>query len=173
MEDGRIRVGVVGRAHGVQGAIRVFMDEAGSDSLLRVKKVYLGDDGKEYSVLHATRCGRFIALELEGISDRDMAFAHTGEVVYISRQSLKPLRNAYYACDLVGLEIRDETGKVWGKVTEVVPGSAHDLLKYSRVQGGEGLVPFVSAHVGTVSLDEGFVEVESGWMVELDEIYGA
>ena len=37
----KIRVGVIGRAHGVQGAIRVCTE---NDSLLRVKKVYLGEE---------------------------------------------------------------------------------------------------------------------------------
>ena len=174
MDDAvKIRVGVVGRAHGIHGALRVFTDEAQSDSLLRIKKVYLGDNEEEFSVIHATRCGRFIALELEGITDRDEAFSHTGEVVKISRQSLKPLRNAYYACDLINLEIRDESDKIWGIVREIVPGAAHDLLKYERVSGGYGFVPFVSAHVGKVDLEQKTIQVQSDWMAELDEIYGA
>ena len=172
-DSSKIRVGVVGRAHGIHGAIRVFTDEAQSDSLLRVKKVYLGENEEEFSVIHAIRCGRFIALELEGISDRDMAFTHTGEVVRINRQSLKPLKNAYYACDLVGLEIRDETDKLWGVVREIVPGTAHDLLKYERVCGGFGFVPFVSAHVGEVDLEHQTIHVQADWMSSLDEIYGA
>jgi 16S rRNA processing protein RimM len=173
MDDAvKIRVGVVGRAHGVHGAIRVFTDEAQSDSLLRVKKVYLGEDENEFNILHATRCGRFIALELEGICDRDKAFEHTGEVVRISRKSLKPLRNAYYACDLAGMEIHDETGKTWGTVKEVVPGTAQDLLRYERVDGGFGLVPFVSAHVGEVDMNGRIIHVQSEWMAGLDEIYG-
>ena len=169
----KIRVGVVGRAHGIHGALRVFMDEPESDSLLRIKEVFLGESETSYRVVHATRCGRFTALELEGILDRDQAFEHTGEVVRISRQSLRPLRHAYYACDLVGLSLVDETGKSWGTVSEVMPGTAHDLLKYVRPEGGTGLVPFVSAHVGQVDLEQKVISVDSVWMSELDAIYGA
>ena len=67
-----IRVGVVGRAHGIKGAIRVFLDEPGSDSLLRAKDIYLGEQKRQYKVVNCTRCGRFMALELEGITDRDV-----------------------------------------------------------------------------------------------------
>ena len=166
-----IRVGVVGRAHGIKGAIRVFLDEPGSDSLLRAKDIYLGEQKRQYKVVNCTRCGRFMALELEGITDRDVAFSLTGEEVSILRSSLRPLRHGYYACDLKGLAIVDSTGKTWGIIDDVVPSGAHDMLHYRSEDGGEGLVPFVSAHVGTVDLDAKTVLVDADWMAELDAMY--
>ena len=65
-----IKIGVAGRAHGVRGAVRVFMDDEGSDSLLHVREVYLGPEHRRYDVRRAVRCGRFMALELEDITDR-------------------------------------------------------------------------------------------------------
>lgn len=168
----RIHVGVVGRAHGIRGAIRVFTDDAGSDSLLHVKAVYLGTEAEARRVLRATRCGRFVALELDGVDDRDKAFALTGLDVYIDRGALRPLRNAFYACDLVGLSIRDADGREWGTVAAVVPGSAHEILEYRRSAGGTGYMPFVAAHVGRVDLDAKTVEVDSAWMAALDAVYG-
>ena len=168
----KIRVGVVGRAHGVHGAIRVFMDDAGSDSLLKAKTVFLGPKEDSFKVIHATRCGRFVALELEGIDDRDRAFELTGQEVRILRSELKPLRNAFYACDLVGLEICDENDHRWGRIDAIMPSGAHDLLRYVRPQGGVGYVPFVSAHVGKIDMDARTVQVDAQWMAELDEVYG-
>lgn len=166
-----IRVGVVGRAHGIKGAVRVFLDDPESDALLRINDVYLGEELRRYKVVHGTRCNRFIALELEGVADRDAAFELTGEQVSILRSSLRPLRRGYYACDLVGLTIVDSTGKVWGVVVDVVPSGAHDMLRYRNDEGVEGFVPFVSAHVGTVDLDAGTVLVDADWMTELNAIY--
>ena len=169
----RIRVGVVGRAHGIRGAIRVFTDDEESDSLLRIHTVYLGEEQVAYRVLHAQRCVRFIALTLEGVDDRDKAFTLTGQEVRIARGDLRPLRGAYYACDLVGLSLRDEQGHDWGTVTSVTSSGASELLEYRRSAGGTGYVPFVAAHVGEVDLDAGTVQVESGWMQELDAVYEA
>ena len=168
----KIRVGVVGRAHGVHGALRVFMDDPGSGSLLDAREVYLGERSDAVPVLKATRCGRFVALELEGITDRDAAFSHTGEVVSVRRGALRPLKHAYYACDLVGMELRDEEGRLWGKVGGVQPGTAHDLLEYERPEGGQGLVPFVAAHVGRVDMEARTIMVDGAWMSSLDAIYG-
>ncbi len=168
----KIRVGVVGRAHGVHGAIRVFMDDAGSDSLLKAKTVFLGPEEESFKVVHASRCGRFVALELEGVADRDRAFELTGREVRILRNELKPLRNAFYACDLVGLEICDENDRRWGRIDAIMPSGAHDLLRYVRPQGGVGYVPFVSAHVGRIDMESRTVQVDAEWMAELDEVYG-
>lgn len=168
----KIRVGVVGRAHGVRGEIRVFTDDENSDCLLRMKTVYLGDEMRAYSVIHATRCARFIALELEGVDDRDKAFELTGLEVRVDRSKLRPLRNAFYACDLVGLSICDEAGKNWGTVTSVMPSGAHELLQYKRIEGGTGLIPFVAAHVGQIDLEAGTVCVDAEWMHELDGVFG-
>lgn len=172
MKQEKIRIGVVGRAHGIRGAIRVFTDDPESDSLLRAKTVYLGEEQKAYRVLQATRCVRFIALQLEGVDDRDLAFSLTGQEVRICRAELRPLRGAYYACDLVGLQLRDELGQTWGTVTGVTSSGAQEILVYRRNAGGTGYVPFVAAHVGDVDLEGGFVQVESGWMQELDDVYG-
>ena len=95
----------------------------------------------------------------------------SGEEVSILRSSLRPLRHGYYACDLKGLAIVDSTGKTWGIIDDVVPSGAHDMLHYRSEDGGEGLVPFVSAHVGTVDLDAKTVLVDADWMAELDAIY--
>jgi len=165
----QIRVGVIGRAHGVQGEVRVCTE---NDSLLKVKKVYLGEARVEYEVLRASRGGRFVTLELSGVSDRDKAAELTGQEIWIDRSGLKPLRGAFYVCDLVGSTIVDETGHAWGVVNAVMPSGAHDLLRYVRPGGGTGLVPFVKAHVGKIDREAKTIMVESSWMSELDAIYG-
>ncbi|MBQ9394919.1 MAG: 16S rRNA processing protein RimM [Proteobacteria bacterium] len=165
----QIRVGVIGRAHGVQGEVRVCTE---NDSLLKVKKVYLGEDRVAYEVKRASRGGRFITLELAGVSDRDRAGELTGQEIWIDRSGLKPLRGAFYVCELVGSSIVDETGHVWGVVNAVMPSGAHDLLRYVRPDGGTGLVPFVKAHVGKIDREAKTITVESSWMAELDAIYG-
>lgn len=167
-----IKIGVAGRAHGVRGAVRVFMDDEGSDSLLHVREVYLGPEHRRYDVRRAVRCGRFMALELEDITDRDAASALTGQEVRVLRKSLRPLRHAYYASDLVGSVLVDETGRTWGTVERVMPNGPQDLLEYRREDGTKGYVPFVSAHVGKVDLEGGTIAVDGAWMSELDAVFG-
>lgn len=173
----KIRVGKVGRAHGVTGALRIFMDDETSDSLLGQALIYLapeaGGQARPYKVIRAQRAGRFVAVTLEGVDDRDLAASLTGEIVFIERTALKDLRNAFYACDLVGLSLVDETDKVWGKVDAVIPNGPQDLLRYIRPDKRLGFIPFVKAHVGDVDFESQQISVDAEWMAELDAVYEA
>jgi 16S rRNA processing protein RimM len=67
--------------------------------------------------------------------------------------------DSYYDHQLVGLAARLSDGTELGAVT-AVRHEAQDLLVLRRSEGGELLVPFVSAIVPTVDLDGGFVVVD-------------
>lgn len=172
MADSRLKVGVTGRAHGVLGAVRVFADDPDSPTLTRVKTVYLGESQKPYKVLRTQKCGRFFALTLEGVDDRDKAFELTGQDVFVDHSALKPLQDAFYVCDLIGLEIIDAEGTHWGKVKNIMPSGAHELLCYSRTHGhGSGFVPFVAQYVGKIDYDAKTIEVDAEWMAQIDAVY--
>jgi 16S rRNA processing protein RimM len=59
----------------------------------------------------------------------------------------------------VGLSARLSDGPVVGEVT-AVRHEAQDLLVLRRADGGEALVPFVSALVPTVDVAGGFVVID-------------
>jgi 16S rRNA processing protein RimM len=101
--------------------------------------------------------------------------AATGEV-YGTREDVDALRNtlllvpvadlppledpdSYYDHQLVGLAARLPDDTVVGEVT-AVRHEAQDLLVLRRTDGGEALVPFVTAIVPTVDLAGGFVVVD-------------
>jgi 16S rRNA processing protein RimM len=96
--------------------------------------------------------------------------------VYGTREDVEALRNtlllvpvselpaiedpdSFYDHQLVGLTARLSDGTELGAVTGV-RHEAQDLLVVRRTEGGEVLVPFVSALVPTVDLDGGFVVVD-------------
>jgi 16S rRNA processing protein RimM len=56
--------------------------------------------------------------------------------------------------------VRTVAGESVGTVTEVLHTAAGELLSIKRPEGGELLVPFVSAIVTAVSLTEGTVEID-------------
>ena len=67
--------------------------------------------------------------------------------------------DSFYDHQLVGLAARLPDGSVLGEVT-AVRHEAQDLLVVRRPDGGELLIPFVSAIVPTVDLAGGFVVVD-------------
>jgi hypothetical protein len=88
------------------------------------------------------------------VGDRDAAEALRGYVLEVPGSELPDLGDdEFYPFDLIGLEVRDESGVRWGRVTDAVETPAHALLVVLSDAGSapedaltvrEVLVPFVT-----------------------------
>jgi 16S rRNA processing protein RimM len=65
----------------------------------------------------------------------------------------------FYVHELVGLSVEEEGGRSLGRVQDVVPGVANDVLE---LEGGIAL-PMVEECVRTVDLEEGRIVVARGF----------
>ena len=71
-----------------------------------------------------------------------------------------PGPDSYYAFQLVGLAVVDESGRELGHVVDVHPGVANDNLEL-----GDGmLVPLIDDAVRAVDLEAGRIVVERGFL---------
>ncbi|HEY4724401.1 MAG TPA: ribosome maturation factor RimM, partial [Actinomycetota bacterium] len=104
--------------------------------------------------------GRLL-LSLEGVEDRDAAEGLRGAWLSIPAASARPLEpGEFWPHQLVGLAVVDRQGRERGRVADVVPGAAHDLLSVELPGGASALVPAVAALV-TVDLQAGRVLVDA------------
>jgi 16S rRNA processing protein RimM len=142
----RLQVGTVARAHGLRGELRVrlFADE--SDTLLRVKRVWIG--GAERAVRGARPTNGAILLTIEGVADRDAAEALRGQPVEVARDAVPLAEGEYLLADLPGCEVFDQRGALVGKVVEVLGGPQPILVIHGG--GFERLLPAVPTFVRAV-----------------------
>jgi len=83
-----------------------------------------------------------------------------GADLAVPREELPPTgENEYYAFELVGLAVEEEGGPELGRVKEVQPGVANDVLE---LDSGLAL-PLVDACVLDVDLDAGRILVARGF----------
>jgi 16S rRNA processing protein RimM len=117
-----VRVGKVGRPHGVDGAFVV--EEASDDPSRYEVGAELLVEGRPASVVLSRQVGgRRHAIKL------DRAVARGAELA-IRRDDLPELpSDTYYVADLVGLDVVDEGGAHVGVVRDVLPGPANDVLE--------------------------------------------
>jgi 16S rRNA processing protein RimM len=148
-------VGRLGRPHGLDGYIGLYVDEDDLVHFQPGKTVFV--EGRPYVVGAIRRADRGHHLKLDGVNARVAAEAIRGnDVTAVERRELG--ENEYWPEDLVGLDARDPDGKGLGKVSALVTGGAQDRL----VIEGEGTrfeVPFVTELVPDVDLAGGFVVV--------------
>ncbi|WIM88270.1 ribosome maturation factor RimM [Candidatus Mycobacterium wuenschmannii] len=161
-----LTVGRVVKAHGVTGELVVDIRTDDPElrfapgSTLRGK----GSNRKEhtYTVETVRPHGSRLLLRLEGVADRDAADALRGTVFVVDSADLPPIDedDTYYDHQLEGLRVRTTAGLELGTVAEVLHTAAGELLAVTRADAPELLVPFVSAIVTSVSLDDGVVDID-------------
>ena len=147
----RVTVGRVGKPHGLAGA---FVVEEASDDPERFAvgtRILVNGEGAE--VVESKRAGGRRVIRL----DRAVA---RGAELQVPRESLpEPEPGSYYVFQLVGLAVEEEGGGELGRVVEVAPGPANDVLELDT-----GLaLPLVDACVRQVDLAAGRIMVTRGF----------
>jgi 16S rRNA processing protein RimM len=152
-EDAVVPIGRVGRPHGLDGA---FVVERASDDERRWEvgaTVLVGGEPATIAVSRRVGGGRR-AVRLDRPVER-------GAELTIPLAVLPtPEPDTYYAFQLVGLEVLDESGRGLGAVTAVHPGIANDNLELADGR----LVPLIEDAIREIDLDRQRVVVASGFL---------
>jgi 16S rRNA processing protein RimM len=146
-----VTVGRVGKPHGLEGA---FVVERGSEDPDRFAVgATLIVDGAPALIVESKRAGGRPVIRL----DREVP---RGADLQVERGELPvPDDGSYYVFQLVGLAVEEEDGRSLGRVAEVTPGPANDVLELDT-----GLaLPLVDACVQEVDLAAGRILVRRGF----------
>jgi len=148
-------VGRLGRPHGLDGYLGLYVDEPDVVHFRPGNTVTIED--RPYVVRAVRRADRGYQVQFKGVTHRDLAEELRGHEVRVEqRRQLED--DEYWPAQLAGLTVRDETGKELGVVRGWIPGSAQDRLVV-EVEGVPYEVPFISEFVPEVDIAAGFVEL--------------
>lgn len=139
--DGVVKVLRVRGAFGIKGLLRAFLL---SDNLKRYEKIYALDGRSFYFRIERYVGGKNILINLDGVNDRTQALLFKGMCLYVKRSDLGNLEddNEYYACDLVGKNVKVIDHKeIECKISNVYNFGAGDLAEIFY-KGSVFLVPF-------------------------------
>jgi 16S rRNA processing protein RimM len=158
-----VGVGRIGRPHGVRGEVTVEVRTDDPD-LRFVPGAVLRTDPAERGPITITGVhwhSGTLLLRLEGVDSREAAEAVRNTELLVDVADLPEIEDpdSFYDHQLVGLSARLPDDSVLGEVI-AVRHEAQDLLVVRRPEGGDVLIPFVSAIVPTVDLDGGFIVVD-------------
>jgi 16S rRNA processing protein RimM len=146
-----VSVGRVGKPHGLDGA---FVVERASESPERFApgaRVYVGREPA--SVVETKRAGGRLVVRLDRRPSRGM------ELELPLSELPEPAEGAYYAFQLAGLAVEEADGRALGRVEEIEPGVANDVL---RLDSGIRL-PFVEECMRDIDLEAGRIVVAPGF----------
>ncbi len=149
-------VGRLGRPHGLDGFVGLYIDEADASALAPGATVFVA--GHPFTIRTLRRVDRGFQVAFEGIEDRAAAEGIRGRDVEVTSRRVLDA-GEFWPDDLVGLTVVDDAGNIVGEVVEVVFGAAQERLVVERRDGGRYEVPFVDPLVPRVDLPEGIVEI--------------
>ena len=146
-----VPVGRVGRPHGLTGAFFVENASEAPERLAAGAVVHVG--GEPVRIVESKRSGGRPVIRLERPVER-------GAILAVPRSDLPPpAADSYYVFQLVGLAVEEEGGRVLGRVQDVEPGVANDVLV---LDAGISL-PLVDACVREIDLARGRVVIAPGF----------
>jgi 16S rRNA processing protein RimM len=144
-------IGRVGKSHGLDGSFVV--EDASETRELFAVGAKLLVEGVEATVVGSKPARGRPVIRL----DRRVA---RGTVLAVPRSTLGPTdEDEYYVFQLVGMDVSEEGGDVLGRVTDVAPGVANDVLELDSGL----LLPMVEECVLSVDLDAGRIVVAPGF----------
>jgi 16S rRNA processing protein RimM len=161
--DRWLRVGIVGRPHGLDGSFHVGNPVAG---LLDVG-VEVQIDGAPRRIDRLAGHERRLILRVEGSDGREAAERLRGHEILISRDQAPPLQeDEWWATDLEGCTVRDGDREV-GVVARLLALPSCEVLEVTRHGGGpELLVPLIKDAVRDVDLNEQVIDVDLRFLGE-------
>lgn len=160
---------VMGRVvapYGVFGWLKVVPDTETIDGLFDYDSWWLGkgDKWRELEVETAKIHNDVILVKLQGIDDRDAAFACKGQQIAVPRSWLpEPDENEYYWSDLIGVRVKNLQGVDFGVIHDVLETGANDVIAVrsdalaleegqAKAKPIERLLPFIASVVLEVDL---------------------
>lgn len=155
-----VTVGKVLGAHGLRGDFRI---EYRTDFPERIS-------GRPHYILRDPRSNETVQVTLSRVVLQEKSFiasfreftvreevsAHRGWLLEIAEDSVPgdTEEGEFYYFQLEGLAVLSADGRVLGRVVNVIPGAAHELLEYEDESGVLQLVAFTRSAVAEVDLKE-------------------
>ncbi|MER8501381.1 MULTISPECIES: ribosome maturation factor RimM [unclassified Mesorhizobium] len=156
-----VQMAVIGAAHGIKGELRVKSFTGDPLALADYGPLY-ARDGRAFQIVDIRPANTVVVVRFKGVNDRNAAEALAGTELFVDRSVLpdEGEEDEFYHADLVGLEVKDDTGAIIGKVVAVHNFGGGDILDVTLAGRKGVLIPFTRAAVPEVSIAGGFVRID-------------
>jgi 16S rRNA processing protein RimM len=152
----RVCLGVITGAHGVRGEVKVRPFTAEPDALDAYGDVEDASGERRFSLTVERVTAKGVVCRIDGVGDRDAAFALRGTELWVDRARLpEPDEDEWYVDDLAGLAVVGADGEPLGRVRAVVDHGGGDVVEILTDDGRELVVPFTRAQVPEVDVAGG------------------
>jgi 16S rRNA processing protein RimM len=156
-------IAVITTVFGIRGEVKIQSYARSGIELLALKKVLVGRNDRETAELEiesfAERRAN-IFIKFRSIDDRTGAEQLRGQYIFVAFADRKKLpAGSFFVDEIIGMDVRNEEGKRFGTIKEVLKSPAHDLYVVANSRG-DVLLPAVPAIVKRIDNEQRTVVIE-------------
>ncbi len=159
MKNERIEVGQIVGVHGVMGEVKIqhWCDDV--QVFLTLNQVFM--KGKWHRLLACRQHKNIILAKLEGVTDRTAAEALRMCILEAERSQLPELpEGRFYICDLVGLMVKTDEGRILGRLSEVLETGSNQVYEVTDDSSKKKYyLPVIDPVIQSTDLENGLLTV--------------
>lgn len=141
-------VGRIVNTHGIAGEVRVMSDtDFASERFTKGQTLYIRQDEaskpKPYEIFSHRKHKQFDLIKFVGFNTINDVQQFKGATLCVNQKQLSPLtENEFYYHQIIGCEVKTDTGDHLGKVSDVLSTGANDVWVIEK-QGKDLLIPYI------------------------------
>lgn len=153
-----LEIGKLVNTHGIRGEVKI--QPWCDDPYVFDELEYLIIDGKEYEIERNRYHKTCQIVKLAGVDDMNAAELLKNKIVYINREDMPLPEGRYFVADILGLEVREENGRVLGEVGDVIKTGSNDVYVLKNTFNKKQiLIPVLDNVVLETNIEGGYIVV--------------
>lgn len=154
--ENMLQVGIITQTHGIKGEVKVFPTTDDAKRFTKLKEIIL-DTGKEKKTLEIEGVKffkQYVILKFNGFDNINDVERFKGMALLVTRENaVKLRRNEYFIADLLGIQVYDEDGQLFGELKDVIETGANDVYDITMTDGRSVLVPAIRECILSVDIE--------------------
>lgn len=161
-QENWVIIGRFGRPHGIKGFIKIHSFTDPADNILRYTDwhVFFKNQWQPIKLSGLEVHNKTIVTRVDGYTERESVADLTNADIAVAKEQLAELEpGEYYWHQLIGMQVKNQKGESFGRVIEVMPTGANDVLV---VQGEKKhLIPYLLGQfIIDINLDQQLIVVD-------------
>ena len=154
-----LETGKIVSIHGLKGEVKIQPWCDSPEYLCTFKCLYSKSGDRVYEIERIRPQGNMIIAKLKGIDTPEQAQALRGRILYIDRDDADLPEGSYFVADLIGLEVRDESGRSYGVISDVLHTGANDVYEIKSNDGKLYYIPAIPSVILSTDIQDGIMVI--------------
>lgn len=154
-----LETGKIVSIHGLKGEVKIQPWCDSPEYLCGFKRLYSKTGEHVYEIERIRPQGNMVIAKIKCIDTPAQAQAMRGKVLYIDREDAKLPEGSYFVADLIGLDVRDESGRSFGAVSDVLQTGANDVYEIKSDDGKLYYIPAIPSVVLSTDIEGGIMTI--------------